>query len=98
MYTTYTAAVAYIHMDASCILRTQQQHQLGYIWIHHGYYIHISSSMDTHGYIMDTTYIAAAWMHMDPSWIVHTQQQQHGYTWIHHGYCIHTSNIMDTHD
>jgi regulator of extracellular matrix RemA (YlzA/DUF370 family) len=38
--------------------------------------------MDTHGFIMDTTYTAetTAWIHMDTSWILYTQQQQqHGY-------------------
>jgi hypothetical protein len=47
---------------------------------------------------MDTTYTAAAaWIHMDTSWILHRlQQQQQVYTWIHHGYYIHSSS-MDTH-
>jgi arginyl-tRNA--protein-N-Asp/Glu arginylyltransferase len=95
MDTTYTAATAtWIHMATSWILHTKQH---GYTFIHHGYYIHCSSSMDTHGYIMDTTYTgAAAWIHMDTSWILHTQQQQqHGYTWIHHGCYINKSNSMD---
>jgi hypothetical protein len=94
----YTAA-ALIHMDTSWTSHTQQQQQHGYTWIHHGYYIHISNkSMDTHVYIMDTTYTAAtaAWMHMGTSWILHTQQQQHGYIWIYNGYYIHSSS-MDTH-
>jgi hypothetical protein len=54
MNTTYTAATAaWIHMDTSWIQHTQQQH--GYTWVHHGYYIHISSNMYAHGYTLDTT-------------------------------------------
>jgi hypothetical protein len=73
---TYTTATAWIHMDTSWILHTQQQYVC--TWIHHGYYMHCSS-MDTHGYIMDTKYTAATttWIHMDTSRILYTQQQQH---------------------
>jgi hypothetical protein len=68
MYTAYTAATLWIHMDSLWKLHTQQQEEHGYTWIHHGYYIHISSSTDTHGYIKDTTYTAVtAWLHMEKS-------------------------------
>jgi hypothetical protein len=58
-------------MDTSWMLHTQQH---GDTCIHHGYYINSSnSSIDTHEYIMYTTYTAAsAWIHMDTSWILHT--------------------------
>jgi hypothetical protein len=100
MGTTYTAAAAWIHMHTSWILHTHQQQQHGYTWIHHGYYIHSSSSMDRHGYTMDTIYTSElAWIDMDASWILHTQQQQHGVTGILHRCYIHRSysSIMDTH-
>jgi hypothetical protein len=84
MYTIYTAATtAWIHIATSWILHTQQQQQHGYTRIHHGYNKHSSSSTDTHGYIMYTTYTAAApaRIHMDTPWILHThQQQQQRYT------------------
>jgi hypothetical protein len=57
MDATYTAATAaWINMDTSWILHTQQQKHV-YTWTHPGY--NIKSSMDTHVYIMDNTYTAA---------------------------------------